>query len=136
MVYFTIKQAAEAVHVSTHVVREWLRNGLPSVRPGRVVLIEPDALVAYVRTLPQPVAASSDGRRERAERGTKAARGSMISALDNAPQYAWSCAELVKAGGAPVRAGRRAWDALVREGILVPSGIRGRYVDSGKGKAS
>lgn len=47
--YMTLKRVAEELGASVHTVRHWVKTGaLPSVRPGRLRLVERGQLRAFL----------------------------------------------------------------------------------------
>jgi excisionase family DNA binding protein len=48
--YLTLKEVAEELGASLHSVRFWVKSGtLPSVRPGRLRIVERSALRAFMQ---------------------------------------------------------------------------------------
>jgi len=60
----TVPEAATLVGVSQARVRRWIRDGMPTLRPGRRTLIAVADLTEWIRALPPPP--STPGRAARA----------------------------------------------------------------------
>jgi excisionase family DNA binding protein len=52
MIYYTIKEAAAALHVAPATIRGWAREGLRTIRPGGVTLVRSEDLDAWITRMP------------------------------------------------------------------------------------
>jgi excisionase family DNA binding protein len=124
--FLTLDEAAAELRVGRKTIMAMVRAGMPTVRPGKEVLVHRAALDAWVlehpgRACRAPVGACAinEARRAAAEADTRAAAQAILLFLPGCEGGKASVREMIRAGVGSRRAVDRAVRSLAEAGRIV-----------------